>query len=107
MKAQTLADMSATAEALHRLLAEHGDLPAAVVRISPINPSLLDVSLHSARSHKSTDDFATWRRALGLPDEDVTKDSGGGSSWLTVEGTFGEARVQLTAFLPDDEQEES
>ncbi|MCD9194254.1 hypothetical protein [Streptomyces albireticuli] len=112
MTTRTLADLSVPAEALRRLMVEHGNLPVASMQISPIYPGRLDVSLHPETLGDETSGstkaaFETWRQALGIASETVKAASGRGSTWLTTDGAFDGAKLRLTAFLPDDLQEES
>jgi hypothetical protein len=107
VKAQTLADLSVPAEALRRLTAEHGGLPAAILQVSPFYPRRLDISLHPELSDEPSKDFETWRQALDMPAESVKEVAWGGSEWLTASGVFDEVEVCLTAFLPNYPQEES
>ncbi len=63
----TLDDLIVPLRALHLLAVDFGHLPAPTVRISPIYPDRLELSLHSGLP-----DFEAWRQALGVAPEDVT-----------------------------------
>lgn len=63
----TLGDLTVPLRALRLLVTDFGDLSAPTVRVSPIYPGRLELSLHSGLPG-----FEEWREALGVAPEDVT-----------------------------------
>ncbi|MFF9035033.1 hypothetical protein ACF090_06120 [Streptomyces sp. NPDC014892] len=63
----TLDGLTAALRALRLLVTDFGHLPAPTVRVSPIYPDRLELSLHSGLP-----DFEAWREALGLAADGVT-----------------------------------
>lgn len=70
----TLDDLAVPLRALRLLAADFGHLPAPTVRVSPIYPDRLELSLHSGLPG-----FEAWREALGIAPEDV-------NHWLQDDG---------------------
>ncbi|WP_217185272.1 hypothetical protein [Streptomyces sp. AC495_CC817] len=63
----TLDGLTAALRALRLLVTDFGHLPAPTVRVSPIYPDRLELSLHSGLP-----DFEAWREALGIPADGIT-----------------------------------
>ncbi|MFF2009136.1 hypothetical protein ACFVWY_08695 [Streptomyces sp. NPDC058195] len=68
-------------------------LPAASFHVTPVYPTVLEISLHD-----SLDAFTAWREALGLNLSELDARSHKGSSWVTVDGVVDDVLVRLTGY---------
>ncbi|WP_069627199.1 hypothetical protein [Streptomyces niveus] len=93
MNALSLADLSVPLRALRMLAVEFPGLPAVDVRVSPIHPDLLNLSLHH-----DLPAFEAWRYALVISPDAVAWHGDAGTFWLEGHTTFAGARVHLTGF---------
>ncbi|MFI8302586.1 hypothetical protein ACIF80_03860 [Streptomyces sp. NPDC085927] len=100
----TLEGLAVPLRALRMLALDFGHLPAADVRLSPIDPAQVELTLHSMTPDGDTEvsfaAFEAWREALGIAPDAVTFRVQGGSRTrvLRANCTFGGARVDLVAF---------
>ncbi|MEU8958826.1 hypothetical protein AB0C93_31580 [Streptomyces sp. NPDC048518] len=93
--ADTVEELSPALMALRLLAVDFAKLPAPCVRISPIFPAVLDLSLHDDLGA-----FEPWRVALGIAREDIDfHTQGDGQTWvLCASIDYAGARVTLNAF---------
>jgi len=85
--------------ALMRLLAaDHPDLPAPHVGVSPHYPHRLTLSVHG-----DLGGFEAWREALGIDPDTVRRNtqSGGTTLLLTGSTTVADAHVELVGYAPN------
>ncbi|MEU3143778.1 MULTISPECIES: hypothetical protein [unclassified Streptomyces] len=100
----TLGGLAVALRALRMLALDFGHLPAADVRLSPIDPGQVELLLYSVTpdgdSGVSFAAFEAWRAALGIAPDAVTfRVQGGGRTRVLHAGcAFGGARVDLIAF---------
>ena len=94
----TFADLSRPMALLRLLAADHPDLPAPDVLVSPIYPDRLTLSVHGDLAG-----FEAWREALGIDPEAVSRNtqSGGAKVVLTAAATVADADVDLVGFAPN------
>ncbi|MEU4798668.1 hypothetical protein [Streptomyces sp. NPDC023327] len=93
--AHTLEELSPALTALRLLAVDFAKMPAPTVRVSPIFPALLDLSLHGDLGA-----FEPWRTALGIARKDIDfHTQGDGQTWvLHATADYAGARVTLYAF---------
>ncbi|MEW1923823.1 hypothetical protein [Streptomyces sp. NPDC088360] len=93
--ADTLHDLSTALTALRIVSADLAELPAPAVRVTPIYPTLLELSLHDDLGA-----FEPWRNALGIARQDIDfRTQGDGRTWVLCATTdYAGARVKLIAF---------
>jgi hypothetical protein len=85
--------------ALMRLLAaDHPNLPAPHVGVSPHHPHRLTLSVHGDLGA-----FEAWREALGIDPDAVRRNtqSGGMTLVLTAAATIADAHVELVGYSPN------
>jgi hypothetical protein len=95
---KTLADLTGPLATMRLLAAEHPDLPAPHIDVTPIYPNVLTLSLHH-----SLGDFEAWREALGItPDSVERKILGAGTTaMLEARTLFAGATVELVGHGPN------
>ncbi|MGW5738942.1 MULTISPECIES: hypothetical protein [Streptomyces] len=81
--------------ALRLLAVDFPELPAPTVQVSPIYPTLLELSLHDDLGA-----FEPWRSALRIAREDIDfRTQGDGGTWVLRATTdYAGARVKLIAY---------
>jgi hypothetical protein len=85
--------------ALMRLLAaDHPNLPAPHVGVSPHHPHTLALSVHGDLGN-----FEAWREALGIDPNAVRRNtqSGGTTLVLSAAATVADAHVELVGYAPN------
>ena len=94
----TFADLSRPMALLRLLAADHPELPAPHVGVSPIYPQRLTLSLHGDLSG-----FEAWRGALGIDPDAVCRDTQAAGATLVLTGmaTIADANVELVGFAPN------
>ncbi|MFI1679768.1 hypothetical protein [Streptomyces sp. NPDC020607] len=76
--ADTVKELSPALTALRLLAVDFADLPAPTVRVSPVFPAVLDLSLHGDLGA-----FEPWRTTLGIVREDIDfHTQGDGETWV-------------------------
>ncbi|MFD6434288.1 hypothetical protein [Streptomyces venezuelae] len=92
--ADSVKDLSPALTALRLLAVDFADLPAPTVRVSPIVPKELDLSLHGDLGA-----FEPWRTALGIARKDIDFHTQGGGTWvLCATVDYAGALVTLYAY---------
>ncbi|WP_055567295.1 hypothetical protein [Streptomyces atriruber] len=93
--ADSVQDLSPALAALRLLAVDFAKMPAPTVRVSPVFPAVLDLSLHGDLGA-----FEPWRLALGIAREDIDfHTQGDGRTWVLCADTdYAGARVTLYAF---------
>lgn len=94
----TFADLSRPMALMRLLAADHPDLPAPHVGVSPHFPHTLTLAVHGDLGR-----FEAWREALGIAPEAVRRNtqSGGTTVVLSAAATIADAHVQLTGYAPN------
>lgn len=94
----TLAELARPIALVQLLSADHPDLPAPHVGISPHYPGFLKLSLHG-----DLGGFEAWRNALGIDPSAVRHDtqSGGTTMVLTASATIADAHVEIIGYAPN------
>lgn len=92
------ADLSGAMALMRLLVADHPDLPAPHVGVSPHYPHRLTLSVHGDLAG-----FEAWREALGIDPEAVRRNtaSGGMTLILSASTTIADAHVDLTGYAPN------
>jgi hypothetical protein len=92
----TLNDLTVPLRALRMLAVDFPDLPVVDVRVTPIYPDRLELTLHRDLSA-----FEAWRAALGIPAGTLTYQELEGLT-LVLQGVaeYAGATVELTGFAP-------
>lgn len=92
------ADLSGPMALMRLLLADHPDLPAPHVGVSPHYPHRLTLSVHG-----DLDGFEAWREALGIAPEAVRHNTHSGGMTLTLSATaiVADAHVDLIGYAPN------
>ncbi|MGW0584470.1 hypothetical protein ACWD25_53235 [Streptomyces sp. NPDC002920] len=95
---KTVADLSRPMALLRLLAADHPNLPAPHMGISPHHPHTLALSVHGDLRA-----FEAWREALGIAPETVRHNtqSGGTTLVLTGSATIADAHVKLVGYAPN------
>ncbi|MEU5200724.1 hypothetical protein AB0G86_42900 [Streptomyces scabiei] len=90
-----LDDLVVPLRALRLLVTDFGYLPAPTVRVSPIFPDRLELSLHSGLP-----DFEAWREALGIAADSVTchVQSDGQTRVLRTVAAYAGAELELVGY---------
>lgn len=93
----TVADLSRPLALLRLLAADHPNLPAPHVHISPIYPEALTLSIHGDLGA-----FEAWREALAIDPETVTTNvQGGMTRVLKAPATVADAQIKLVGYSPN------
>lgn len=94
----TFAALSQPMALMRLLAADHPNLPAPHVGISPHYPHRLNLSVHGDLAG-----FEAWREALGIDAGDVRHNtqSGGMTLVLTATATVADAHVELIGYAPN------
>ena len=94
----TFADLSRPLALMRLLAADHPNLPAPHIGVSPHYPHRLTLSVHGG-----LDGFEAWREALGINPADVRHNtqSGGMTLVLTDSATIADAHVDLVGYAPN------
>ncbi|MFI1166494.1 hypothetical protein ACH4UM_23560 [Streptomyces sp. NPDC020801] len=94
----TFADLSRPLALLRLLSADHPQLPAPHVGVSPHHPHYLTLSVHG-----DLGGFEAWREALGIDPGEVRHNtqSGGTTLVLTGTATIADAHVELVGYAPN------
>ncbi|MEY9995806.1 hypothetical protein ABIE67_007838 [Streptomyces sp. V4I8] len=94
----TFADLARPMALMRLLLADHPNLPAPHVGVSPHYPHRLSLSVHG-----DLDGFEAWREALGIDAEAVRHNtqSGGTTLVLSAAATVADAHVELIGYAPN------
>ncbi|MFE4420366.1 hypothetical protein [Streptomyces sp. NPDC056817] len=90
-----LADLSAPLALLRLLTADHPDLPAPHVHVSPNVPGRLEFAIHGDLGA-----FEAWREALGIDPAAVRRNlqSGDMTMVLSVTAEIADAKVELVSY---------
>lgn len=91
----TFADLSRPLALLRLLAADHAELPALDVHISPHSPDFLRLSIHNDLSA-----FEAWREALGIAPSSVRHNlqSGDTTTVLTAFTEIADAKAELVGY---------
>lgn len=94
----TFADLSRPLALLRLLAADHPNLPAPHVGVSPHHPHSLALSVHG-----DLGGFEAWREALGIDPDAVRHNtqSGGTTLVLSAFATVADAHVELVGYAPN------
>ncbi len=94
----TFADLSAPLALMRLLAADHPNLPAPHVGVSPNYPHRLTLSVHGDLGK-----FEAWREALGIDPDAVRRNtqSGGTTLVLSAAATVADAHVELIGYAPN------
>lgn len=92
------ADLSRPLALLRLLAADHPDLPAPDVQVSPIYPERLVLSVHD-----SLGSFEAWREALGIDPDTIERklQSSDTTVVLKASTTIADASVELVGYGPN------
>lgn len=94
----TLAELSRPLALVRLLIADHPNLPAPHVEVSPHRPDCLTLSVHGDLRA-----FEAWREALGIDPAAVRRNLQSGDTTMVLSG-FGEiadAKVALIGYSPN------
>lgn len=94
----TLADLSRPMALMRLIAADHPNLPAPHLGVSPHHPHSLSLSVHGDLGA-----FEAWREALGIDPGTVRRNtqSGGTTLVLTGSATIADAHVELVGYAPN------
>lgn len=94
----TFADLSRPLALLRLLSADHPDLPAPHVGVSPHHPHCLTLSVHGDLAG-----FEAWREALDIDPHAVRHNTQSGDTTLVLRGitTVADAHVELVGYAPN------
>lgn len=94
----TCADLSSPLTLMRLLVADHPNLPAPHVGVSPHYPHRLTLSVHGDLAG-----IEAWREALGVDPDEVRRNtqSGGTTMILTGSATIADAHVELIGYAPN------
>lgn len=94
----TFADLSRPMALMRLLAADHPNLPAPHLGISPHHPDCLALSVHGG-----LDKFEAWREALGIDPLAVRRNTQSGGTTLVLSGfaEIADARVELVGYAPN------
>ena len=94
----TFTDLSRPMALLRLLAADHPDLPAPHVGMSPHFPHRLNLSVHGDLA-----EFEAWREALGIDANEVRHNTQSGDTTLVLAATatIADAHVELVGYAPN------
>lgn len=94
----TFADLSRPMALMRLLAADHPNLPAPHVGMSPHRPDCLALAVHGDLGK-----FEAWREALGIDPLAVRRNTQSGDTTLVLTGfaTIADARVELVGYAPN------
>jgi hypothetical protein len=92
------ADLAGPMALMRLLSADHPNLPAPHIGVSPHYPHRLSLSVHGDLAG-----FEAWREALGIDPSDVRHNtqSGGTTLVLSASATIADAHVALVGYAPN------
>lgn len=93
-----LADLSTPLALTRLLVADHPNLPAPHVGVSPNHPHRLTLSVHGDLAG-----FEAWREALGIDPNQVRHNTQSGGTTLVLTGSaiVADAHVELVGYAPN------
>jgi hypothetical protein len=94
----TLADLSRPMALMRLLAADHPQLPAPHVGVSPHRPDTLALSVHG-----DLGGFEAWREALGIDPEAVRRNTQSGDTTLVLSAfaDVADGKVELVGYAPN------